>query len=199
MSVEQESADCQEENIELKQDDDVVELDTTEQAVVAEKLTYEELANELACADAKAKENWDKALRIQAEMENLKKRTQKDIENAHKFALDNFARELLAVVDSLEIGIQTIIGEDSEIIKLKEGSELTLKQLQSAFAKFNINAIDPVGQIFNPEQHQAMSMQESAEVAPNSVITVFQKGYQLNGRVIRPAMVVVSKAPLKTV
>ena len=127
-------------------------------------------------------------------MENIKRRTQKDLENAHKFALERFAKELLQVIDSLELGIQASAGDNPEVVKLREGSELTLKQLQAVFTKFNIEIVDPVGQPFNPELHQAMTQQPSAEVPPNTVTAVFQKGYTLNGRLIRPAMVVVSKA-----
>ena len=127
-------------------------------------------------------------------MENLKRRTQKDLENAHKYGLEKFAKELLSVIDSLELGIQASTSDNPEVIALKQGSELTIKQFESVFAKFNIEAIDPVGQAFNPELHQAMTMQPSADVEPNTVLNVFQKGYILNGRLIRPAMVVVSQA-----
>ncbi len=153
-----------------------------------------DLQKQLKKAQKKAEENWDKALRTQAEMENLKRRTQKDLENAHKYGLEKFAKELLSVIDSLELGIQAATSDNPEVIALKQGSELTIKQFESVFAKFNIEAIDPIGETFNPELHQAMTMQPSAEVEPNSVINVFQKGYILNGRLIRPAMVVVSTA-----
>ncbi len=159
-----------------------------------EEVNVEELKKQLAAAEKKAGENWDKAVRTQAEMENLKRRTQKDLESAHKFALEKFAKELLSVIDSLELGLQAATTDNPEVIKFKEGAELTLKQFETVFAKFNIEAIDPAGQPFNPEEHQAMSMMPSADVAPNTVINVFQKGYKLNGRLIRPAMVVVSKA-----
>lgn len=152
------------------------------------------LTEQLAQAERKAAENWDKAVRMQAEMENIKRRAQKDVESAHKFALENFARELLPVLDSLELGIQASTGEVTEVVKLREGMELTLKQFHAVLAKFNIEIIDPVGQSFNPEYHQAMSMQATAHVEPNTILAVFQKGYALNGRLLRPAMVVVSKA-----
>ena len=159
-----------------------------------EEISLELLQKQLKQAEKKAEENWDKALRVQAEMENLKRRTQKDLENAHKYGLEKFAKELLSVIDSLELGIQASTSENPEVIALKQGSELTIKQFESVFAKFNIEAIDPVGQAFNPELHQAMTMQPSADVEPNTVLNVFQKGYILNGRLIRPAMVVVSQA-----
>jgi len=169
---------------------EVVETVDAEEAEVS----VAELQAQLAKAEQKASENWDKALRIQAEMENLKRRTQKDLDSAHKYGLEKFAKELLSVIDSLELGIQAAISDAPEVLKLKEGSELTIKQFESVFAKFNIEAIDPMGQPFNPEHHQAMTMQPSAEAEPNTVINVFQKGYVLNGRLIRPAMVVVSQA-----
>ncbi len=158
-----------------------------------EEVSLEQLQKQLAQAEKKATENWDKALRIQAEMENLKRRTQKDLENAHKYGLEKFAKELLSVIDSLELGIQASSSDNPEVKALREGSELTIKQFESVFAKFNIEAIDPIGQPFNPELHQAMTTQPSAEVEPNTVLNVFQKGYVLNGRLIRPAMVVVSQ------
>lgn len=157
--------------------------------------TIKELKSELAAAEQKAQENWDKALRAQAEVENMKRRAQKDLEDAHKFALTGFAKELLPVLDSLELGLLAATGDSEEVKKFREGNELTLKQFSSAFSKFNIETIDPKGLPFNAEQHQAMVMQETADVAPNTVVNVFQKGYMLNGRLLRPAMVVVAKAP----
>ena len=169
---------------------EVVESEETEEA----EISIEALQKQLAQAEKKASENWDKVLRIQAEMDNLKRRTQKDLDSAHKYGLEKFAKELLNVIDSLELGIQAATSDDPEVLKLKEGSELTIKQFETVFAKFNIEAIDPIGQPFNPEFHQAMSMQPAEDAEPNSVINVFQKGYVLNGRLIRPAMVVVAQA-----
>ncbi|WP_404355254.1 nucleotide exchange factor GrpE [Methylotuvimicrobium sp. KM1] len=169
-------------------------IDENSQPQAAQKVNVEELSQKLEAAEQKATENWDKVLRIQAEMENLKRRTQKDLENAHKFALENFAKELLTVVDSLELGLQAAIGDSPEVQKFREGSELTLKQFEAVFSKFNIEVVNPLGQPFDPELHQAMAMQPSVDAEPNSVINVFQKGYVLNGRLLRPAMVVVAKA-----
>lgn len=144
----------------------------------------------------KADEHWNLYLRTQAEMENLRKRAEKDLESAHKFALEKFALELLPVKDSLELGLAAVEdNQEGAAAKLKEGTELTLKMLSSALEKFGIVEINPLGEAFNPEQHQAMTMQESAEAKPNSVLSVMQKGYALNERVIRPALVVVAKAP----
>lgn len=161
------------------------------------RVAAEELQARLAKAEQTAEENWSRAVRAQAEMENLKKRAQKDVEDAHKFALTGFAKELLPVLDSLVLGLQAAAGESEEVEKFRVGTELTLKQLQAAFAKFNIVEIDPIGQPFNADQHQAMVMQETEGAAPNTVVNVFQKGYMLNGRLLRPAMVVVAKASNK--
>lgn len=165
-----------------------------EDDAAGEEVSIADLQKKLAQAEKKATENWDKVLRIQAEMDNLKRRTQKDLDSAHKYGLEKFAKELLNVIDSLELGIQAATSDVPEVVKLKEGSELTIKQFEAVFAKFNIEAIDPTGQPFNPEFHQAMSMLPSADAEPNTVINVFQKGYVLNGRLIRPAMVVVAQA-----
>ena len=159
--------------------------------------TIEELKTELEEAKQKANDAWDKAVRTQAEMENLKKRTQKDLEDARKYALTSFSKEILPVFDSLVLGLQAATGDSEDVKKFREGSELTIKQFEALFAKFNIVAIDPLGQPFNAEQHQAMLMQEVEGAEPNTVVNVFQKGYLLNGRLLRPAMVVVAKAAEK--
>lgn len=144
----------------------------------------------------KADEHWNQCIRLQAELDNLRKRAERDVANAHKFALEKFANDLLPVRDSLEMGIAAA-GEGNEVdpVKLREGSELTLKMLADTMARFGIQEIDPQGQKFNPEYHEAMSMQERSDVEPNTVVTVIQKGYTLNDRLIRPAMVMVSRAP----
>ena len=158
------------------------------------EVSIEVLQQQLEEAQQQAAANLDKAVRTMAEMENLKKRVQKDLEDERKYGLAKFAKELLSVLDSLELGVQAAAGDSPELVKLREGSELTMKQFEAVFAKFNIETIDPAGQPFNPELHQAMVMQPSSTIAPNHVITVFQKGYVLNGRLLRPAMVVVAKA-----
>lgn len=145
-------------------------------------------------ADAKAQEYWDKLLRAQAELENLRKRSQRDLENAHKYAIEKLADELLPVKDSLELGLSHS-SEETDAEKLHEGMELTLKMLTQVMERFNIAEIDPQGLPFNPELHQAMTLQENAELAPNTVVAVMQKGYTLNERLLRPAMVIVSKQP----
>lgn len=158
--------------------------------------SHEELTLLLEDARSKADEHWDQLLRVKADMENVRRRAKQDVENAHKFALEKFALELLPVRDSLEMGLAAAdAGDNNEASdRLREGTELTLKMLVAAMEKFGIEAINPTGETFDPALHQAMSMQESADHKPNTVMAVMQKGYQLNERLIRPAMVVVSKA-----
>ncbi|MBQ0711978.1 MAG: nucleotide exchange factor GrpE [Porticoccus sp.] len=136
----------------------------------------------------------DQELRTQAEMQNLRRRAERDVENAHKYALDKFVGELLPVVDNLERAIQAMDDNNDDIKVLSEGIELTLKSFQDVLARFKVEAVDPKGEVFNPEFHQAVSMLEMPDQAPNTVVDVFQKGYTLNGRLVRPAMVVVVKA-----
>ncbi|MBI5460727.1 MAG: nucleotide exchange factor GrpE [Gammaproteobacteria bacterium] len=146
-------------------------------------------------ARSKADEHWDQCLRLQAELDNLHKRNQRDLENAHKYALEKFAGALLPVRDSLEMGIAVAAqGQNIDPAKLIEGSELTLKMLASALEKFGITEVNPQGERFNPQFHEAMSIQPRADLEPNTVVAVMQKGYLLNDRLIRPAMVIVSKA-----
>lgn len=148
------------------------------------------LEEQLQKAEAAAQEHRDAFLRAKAETENVRKRAQTDVANAHKYAVENFATELLAVKDSLEAALAT---ENATSENLKSGVELTLKQLNAAFSKFNLAEENPAGQKFDPHKHQAITMVES-EAEPNSVVSVLQKGYKLNERVIRPALVTVAKA-----
>ncbi len=154
-----------------------------------------ELTALLEDARGKADEHWDQVVRMQAEMDNLRKRSERDLANAHKFALERFANELLPVKDSLEMGLTAFVGENADPQKLKEGVELTLQMLTAAMEKSDIQEVNPENESFDPDFHQAMSMQERDDVEPNTVVTVVQKGYLLNNRLIRPAMVIVSKAP----
>ncbi|MGD8907967.1 MAG: nucleotide exchange factor GrpE [Chromatiales bacterium] len=152
-----------------------------------------ELTRLLEDARSKADEHWNQLMRTRAESDNLRKRHQRDLENAHKFALERFAQELLQVWDSLELGHQAAQDEQADVQKLREGTELTLKLLTDVMTKQGVEQIDPQGESFNPEFHQAMTMQERDDVPPNTVVGVVQKGYLLNGRLLRPAMVMVSK------
>lgn len=167
---------------------------TAEQEIDSETAASDEnLQQHLAEAEAKAKEHWDQLLRVKAEQENLRRRHEREVENAHKYALERFAQDLLPVIDSLEMGAEAAASEGATLEKVREGTELTLKMLLSTIDKFGIQAVHPEGEPFNPEYHQAMSMLESPEHAANTVMNVMQKGYTLNERLIRPAMVVVSK------
>ncbi|MCF5763742.1 nucleotide exchange factor GrpE [Aeromonas veronii] len=171
-----------------------VEPTDVDSEVTAEQARIAELEAQLETALQKASEERERALRTAAEMENLRRRTELDVEKAHKFALEKFAAELLPVLDNLERAIELADKENEALKPMIEGVELTLKSMQSGVAKFGLVALDPANQPFDPNAHQAMSMVPSADVAPNTVIAVMQKGYELNGRVIRPAMVMVSKA-----
>ena len=138
----------------------------------------------------------DEVLRVQAEMQNLRRRTEQDIEKAHKFGQERLSNELLAVMDNLERALQVDMDREDESVKaLLQGVELTLKSFVDCFRKFGIEQIDPLGEPFDPQLHQAMTMQENPNVEPDTVTAVMQKGYTLHGRVLRPAMVMVSKAP----
>ena len=148
-------------------------------------------ADPLAEAEARAAEHWDKYLRAVAELENVRKRAAKDVENARKFALERFGSDLLAVLDSMEMGLQSAEYADADA--LREGTEATLKLLMTTLERFGITEIDPQGEPFDPELHEAMTMQPSGDVEPGTVLTVFQKGYVLNGRLLRPARVIVSQ------
>lgn len=153
----------------------------------------EELVRLLQEARSKADQYWDKVLRLQAEQENLRKRSAREVENAHKYGLENFLIELLPVKDSLELGIAAASDEAVDVSKVREGVDLTLKMLNGALEKFGVAEIDPLNQPFDPEVHQAMTVQEAQGKPPGTVLTVVQKGCLLNGRVVRPAMVIVSK------
>jgi molecular chaperone GrpE len=146
----------------------------------------------LAAAEAKAAENWNSYLRAVAELENFRKRTERELDNARKYAVERFASELVGVGDSLEAGISAAATNPGPA--LLEGAQATLKLLQRAFDKAGIKVIDPVGQPFDPAWHEAMVAQESHDAPPNTVLAVIQKGYSLNGRLLRPARVVVAKA-----
>lgn len=164
--------------------------DTNEQG----ETELDELKQALEAAQAQASDHWDRVLRMQAEQENLRKRSQRELENAHKYGIEKFVAELLPVKDSLELGLSASDDTTGEVEKIREGVELTLKMLSDVFEKFGVEAVNPEGEKFNPEHHQAMSIQETAEVEPNTVIAVMQKGYLLNDRLVRPAMVMVAKA-----
>lgn len=156
--------------------------------------SYIQLQKQLTETEEKANDNWDRLVRLQAEMDNMKRRVERDVENAHKYALEKFTLELLPVVDGLELAIAAHANEESGGGSLLDGVKLTLKMLHNAFEKFGIEQVNPETQPFNPEFHQAVSTQDDASVKPGTVLKVLQKGYLLNGRLMRPALVVVAKA-----
>ncbi len=178
---------------------EAVEIESSSETDIDETLENgqgdnQDLTKLLEDARAKADDHWDQLMRTRAELENIRKRNQRDLENAHKFALEKFSTDLLQVWDSLELGHQAAQDDQVDVDKLREGTELTLKLLADVMGKYGIEQVDPEGEAFNPEYHQAMSMQERDDVAPNTVVAVVQKGYVLNNRLLRPAMVMVSKA-----
>ncbi|MBC8211363.1 MAG: nucleotide exchange factor GrpE [Gammaproteobacteria bacterium] len=153
-----------------------------------------ELAAELAKAQITIKDYWDQIVRLNAEMENYRKRAQRDVENAHKYAVKSFVESLLPVADSMDMGLSAASAENANLDSIKEGIGMTLNLFQQTLEKNGVKPVDAQDQPFDPEQHQAISMQPSNDVEPNTVLTVMQKGYLLNDRLVRPAMVVVSSA-----
>lgn len=150
-------------------------------------------AAEVAAALQQVAEMKDQLLRNHAEMQNIRRRAELDVEKAHKFGTEKFAMEMLAVVDNLERAVAACVAEDEATQLIREGVELTLTGLLSSLSRFKVDVVNPVNAPFNPELHQAISMVENPEAAPNTVLVVMQKGYTLHGRILRPAMVVVSK------
>lgn len=152
-----------------------------------------EATGDPAALRAQAEENWDKYVRAVAELDNVRKRAARDVDNARKFALERFATDLLAVRDSFEMGLAAADTADAD--SLLEGSRSTLKQLASTMERFGVTEIDPQGEPFDPTLHEAMMTQPAREVEPGTVLNVYQKGYLLNGRLLRPARVIVAAAP----
>lgn len=171
----------------VKVEEATVEVDESVARIAA-------LEAELEKATASAAEFKDMALRAKADADNIRRRAAIDVDKAKKFALEKFANELLPVIDNMERGLLHVDKSNETLLPLIEGIELTAKSLEAALEKFGVKSVNPEGEKFNPELHQAMSMIESTDVEPNTVISVMQKGYELNGRLIRPAMVMISKA-----
>jgi molecular chaperone GrpE len=161
-------------------------IETTEQ-----EIPEGDLQTQLEEAQKSTKDNWDKVLRAQAEIENLRRRNAKDLENAHKFALDGFVKALLEVKDSLTMGLKTARDDNASIESITEGLEMTDKVFLSTLEKFGVETINPAGESFNPEFHEAVTMIPMPDNESNSVLEVIQVGFSLNGRLVRPAMVVV--------
>ncbi|WP_432452157.1 MULTISPECIES: nucleotide exchange factor GrpE [unclassified Agarivorans] len=160
----------------------------------AEEISIAELLERLATAEQTVADQKDSVVRAKAEVDNIRRRSAQEVDKARKFALEKFANELLPVIDNMEMALQHANHEDDALAAMIEGVELTLKALLDAVKKFGIEVISPQDHTFDPAKHQAMGMQEVEGVAPNTVVAVLQKGYELNGRLLRPAMVMISKA-----
>lgn len=150
------------------------------------------LQQQLSALEIQAQENLEQALRARAELDNIRKRSLRDVENAHRYALEKFANDVLPVLDSMELGVNAVEAEENNQV-LKEGMELTLKMFRDVLEKYGITEVETEGEKFNPEKHEAVSMQEQDGCESGTIVSVFQKGYLLNGRLLRPAMVVVAK------
>lgn len=191
------NADQDQAEIETEDDSDLQES-SAEEKDVEEKadFTLEEVLEKLAEEKEGAVQAREDLLRVQAEMQNLRRRTEQDIEKAHKYGQEKFSTELLTVMDNLERALAAASDYEDETVKaIYEGVDLTLKSFTDCFNRFHIGSVDPMGEPFDPQLHQAVTILENSDVEPNTVIEVMQKGYTLHGRVIRPAMVVVSKEP----
>ena len=191
------NADQDQAEIETEDDSDLQES-SAEEKDVEEKadFTLEEVLEKLAEEKEGAVRAREDLLRVQAEMQNLRRRTEQDIEKAHKYGQEKFSTELLTAMDNLERALAAASDHEDETVKaIYEGVDLTLKSFTDCFNRFHIGSVDPMGEPFDPLLHQAVTILENPDVEPNTVIEVMQKGYTLHGRVIRPAMVVVSKEP----
>ncbi len=151
------------------------------------------IEEQLEQAQVTIKDYWDQMMRLRAEIENNRKRAERDVENAHKYAMKNFAEALLPIIDSMEMGMSAAEAENATLQSIREGSELTMNMFIQVLEKQGLTQVDPVGEKFDPEQHQAISMVEDDNAESNTVISVMQKGFLLNDRLVRPAMVVVAK------
>jgi molecular chaperone GrpE len=182
----------------MEEDNELVEgaeEDNEEETEPQETLGYPshlKLEEELTLAEQRAHENWEKSVRALAELENVRRRAEREVANAHRYGLEKIINALLPVLDSLEQALQ--LADKEANAAMHEGLELTMKLFLDVLQKFDVKPIDPVGMPFDPQLHEAMSIQEIPGTAPNTVVTVFQKGYILNDRLIRPARVIVSKS-----
>lgn len=170
-------------------------IDPQNPEATADSATVTDWTARLSELEEQLAEAKDQVLRANAEVQNVRRRAEQDVEKAHKFGLEKLVNDLLAVIDGLERGLATTSANDEAVRPVREGLELTLKLLLDTLKRYQVEPLDPHGTPFNPEHHQAMAMEESTHVEPNSVLKVFQKGYLLNGRLLRPAMVVVSREP----
>ena len=191
-NADQDQAEIETEDVSDLQESSAEEKDIEEQA----DFTLEEVLEKLAEEKEGAVRAREDLLRVQAEMQNMRRRTEQDIEKAHKYGQEKFSTELLTVMDNLERALAAASDYEDETVKaIYEGVDLTLKSFTDCFNRFHIGSVDPMGEPFDPQLHQGVTILENSDVEPNTVIEVMQKGYTLHGRVIRPAMVVVSKEP----
>ena len=191
------NADQDQAEIETEDDSDLQESSAEEKDVEEQAdFTLEEVLEKLVEEKEGAVQAREDLLRVQAEMQNMRRRTEQDIEKAHKYGQEKFSTELLTVMDNLERALAAASDHEDETVKaIYEGVDLTLKSFTDCFNRFHIGSVDPMGEPFDPQLHQGVTILENSDVEPNTVIEVMQKGYTLHGRVIRPAMVVVSKEP----
>ncbi|WP_417521020.1 nucleotide exchange factor GrpE [Marinobacter sp.] len=171
--------------------------DAAAEEMQVEGEVQQEEVSELDALKEQLQDSQEQMLRLQAEMQNVRRRAEMDVQKAHKFALEKFVKELLPVADSLEKAVESTEGQEAAgglVASIRQGVEMTLSLFVSSLKKFNVEPLNPVGEPFDPQQHEAMSMVPAPDAEPNSVVAVVQKGYLLNGRVVRPAMVMVAKA-----
>lgn len=185
-----------------KQEDQITEeqiptvegtLETSDELKQAQETVDEDIKALLAESQSEAEKHKDMALRVQADMENLRRRTRLDVDSAHKYALDKFVNALIPALDSMEMGMDAASKEDASVESLREGIDMTFKQLMDLLEEFNIERINPTGEKFDPKLHEAMTMIPSPDHEKNTVVDVIQKGYSLNERLIRPARVIVAQ------
>ncbi len=194
MSQQQDKLETEEENALATEAEEQAHLEDVVPQLADEEVEEDaSIEEQLQKAQLIIKDYWDQILRMRAEIENNRKRAERDLENAHKYAIKNFAENLLPVIDSMEMGQTAAGAENATLDSIREGSELTMNMLSQVLERTGLQQFDPLGEKFNPEKHQAISMVEVADAESGSIIQVMQKGFQLNERLIRPAMVVVAK------
>lgn len=192
MSSEQSRVDPNEEHALASETDEVAELEDVVPEAASDS-DADSAEAQLAKAQETIKDYWDQMMRLRAEIENNRKRAERDIENAHKYALKNFIENMLPIIDSMEMGQAAARADNATLDSIREGSEMTMKMLLQLLEKQGLETIDPLGEKFDPERHQAMSMIDAEGAEPNTVVEVMQKGFALHDRLVRPAMVVVAK------
>ena len=194
MSTEQSKIEAEDDHSLATESDEEAHLeDVVPEAAESEDEGEEPIETQLAKAQETIKDYWDQMMRLRAEIDNNRKRAERDLENAHKYALKNFVEELLPIIDSMEMGQAAASTENATLESIREGSTMTMNMFVQVLERNGLEQIDPLGQKFDPEKHQAISMVEDENAESNSVIAVMQKGFSLNDRLVRPAMVVVAK------